>query len=228
VAYRQGELPLDYETPILSENLDSLPDVIPTWDARLAGWVSNVFNPAIISVTTQILAASQLATPIAWRWVIYSIVLSTVAPLMMITYLLKKGKVSDIDIFHRQQRYFPYLFTIFCNVIILATMLLGLAPSLLIYLLIAGILQGLIMFGINMRWKISAHSAGIANFSVFLLFLFGSFALPVIFLIPMMIWARVRLKRHTFLQTLAGASMGILVLGLFLIYFSIHNPKMVP
>jgi len=212
------------EHQIVSQAIDTLPCIAPTWDSRLARWISNLLNPAILAITSQVLAAVQIATPVAWHWVVYSILISTIMPFMMITYLVKKGKVTDIDIFHRRQRNFPYIFTIACNAIILASMLIGLAPSLLVYLLISSILQGILLFGINLRWKISAHSAGIANFCVFVWFIFGTVALPVMLLIPIMIWSRVRLKRHTLLQTIAGASMGILVLGAFLLYFSTHHP----
>jgi membrane-associated phospholipid phosphatase len=214
---------MDYQDQISPQVIDSLPKVIPTWDSRLARWVSNIFNPAILAVISQILAAVQIATPIAWRWVIYSILVTTITPFMMITYLVKKGKVTDIDIFHRQQRYFPYLFTIACSIAILAVMWVRLAPSLLVYLLFAAILQGIILFSVNLRWKISAHSAGIANFCVFVMYLFGVVAIPIMALIPIMIWSRVRLRRHTLLQTLAGACLGVLVLGAFLLYFNNHN-----
>jgi membrane-associated phospholipid phosphatase len=201
-----------------NQSSPKLPDIPITWDSRLAVWVSSGLNPAVLAVISQILAAIQLSTPSAWRWIIYSILVTTAAPIFLLTVLLRKGKISDFDVFHRQQRYFPYIFIITLNIVILVTFLIGAAPTLLVVLLLSSILQGIIMFSINLRWKISAHSAGIANFCVFMVYLFGAAALPIFLIVPLMIWSRVRLKRHTFLQTLAGASMAILVMGSFLFY----------
>jgi membrane-associated phospholipid phosphatase len=67
-----------------------------------------------------------------------------------------------------------------------------------------------------MWWKISAHSAATASFTILLGGLFGASLLPYLLGVPLMVWSRVRLKRHTLTQTLAGTLLGTLVIILLL------------
>lgn len=64
------------------------------------------------------------------------------------------------------------------------------------------------MFLINQRWKISAHSAGIAGISVLIWQIIGTAGTPILLIIPLVGWARVRLGRHTLGQVIMGAVLG--------------------
>ena len=85
------------------------------------------------------------------------------------------------------------------------------APILIITLGAAALVQVGIMFMINTRWKISAHAASMAVFVTLLVRLFGLPLLPSTVGIPLMVWSRVRLQRHTLMQTIAGSLLGIIV-----------------
>lgn len=202
----------------------SLPELPITKSNKIARTISNVGNPAILMIIAQVLAAVKIATPLAWQWAGFCIAITTLLPFSFIVMLSRKGKVSDIDIYFRHQRTVPYLITIGCTLLVLAVMWLGMAPLLLVTLVSAGIIQNISMFIINLKWKISAHAAGAATFSLLTVYFFGPKTLPIVMLVPMIIWARVRLRRHTLMQTIAGASLGIAVLSFCLFWLQRHFP----
>jgi membrane-associated phospholipid phosphatase len=186
----------------------SPPFVPNTWDRKLARVVSNAANPTTLAFVISVLTAATLATAMAWMWAGIQILTTIFLPMGYIIWLLKRGRVTDIDVFIRQQRKGPYLVTFFCGAIALLAMWFFMAPPLMIAIVAASMAQTIIMFLINTRWKISAHSAAMASFVVVLLYLIGSAALPAAVGMPLIIWSRVRLKRHTFLQTVGGSLLG--------------------
>ena len=80
---------------------------------------------------------------------------------------------------------------------------------------------------INLRWKISVHMTAMAGFCSILLFvaltvwqrlppveealLTATTVAPLLVLVPLLMWARVRVGAHTPGQVLAGAVFGLLV-----------------
>jgi membrane-associated phospholipid phosphatase len=91
------------------------------------------------------------------------------------------------------------------------------APQLLLLVASANLLISLIVAIVTLEWKISVHSATNAAVATLVLAVTGS---PVFFLsIPLIIWSRVRLRRHTLRQTIAGTLLGSMVVAaLFLIF----------
>ena len=65
-----------------------------------------------------------------------------------------------------------------------------------------------VMAVITQRWKISAHAAGAALPATALFAAFGTAALAFAVVVPMVCWARVRVKMHTVWQVTAGALLG--------------------
>ncbi len=69
----------------------------------------------------------------------------------------------------------------------------------------------LVIFFINLRWKISVHAMGIAGPTAVLLFVFGSWGVLLGLLLPPVIWSRVYLKKHTLGQALGGGLAGFVL-----------------
>jgi membrane-associated phospholipid phosphatase len=79
---------------------------------------------------------------------------------------------------------------------------------------------------INLKWKISVHAAGISGPSTALVCVFGLAALPVVALIVLVVWARIKLKAHTPWQSIAGAIVGILItLSVYVIFYPLLGPN---
>jgi membrane-associated phospholipid phosphatase len=77
------------------------------------------------------------------------------------------------------------------------------------------VVLGLIL--VNLFFKASGHAAGVAGPVSALIYLYGLIATPLIALIPLTMWARVRARGHTLSQTIVGAllSAAITVAVLF-------------
>lgn len=179
--------------------------------------ISTAANPIVLAVASSSVAAVTLQSLAAWIWAGVTVVFSIAMPALFILWSLRRGKITDYDVYIRQQRVGPYLFTIGCGVATVGAMLVLRAPQYLVLLSSASLAQTFFLFLVNLRWKISAHSAGMAGFIVVLFSLLGLTALPALLGIPLMVWARVRLHRHTLLQSLAGTAMGILTFTFFLL-----------
>ena len=195
----------------------SIPVPPHTRRLRMARLVSNMFCPPILAVVSIFLVSFQLASLAAWLWSGFIFLFSIASPLGYVLFQLKRGKVTDFEIYHREQRRGSYIFTLICGSVTLVIMWIFAAPILIIAIGAASLAQVGIMFLINTRWKISAHAASMAVFVTLLVYLFGRPLLPTTVGIPLMVWSRVSLRRHTLLQTIAGSALGISILVLCLL-----------
>jgi membrane-associated phospholipid phosphatase len=64
---------------------------------------------------------------------------------------------------------------------------------------------------VNLRTKISSHSAGLTGPFTAVIFMFGFLALPLFFLLPIIIWARLQLNAHSIAQLMGGGIIGFIV-----------------
>lgn len=192
------------ETPLKSP----LPILPMTRERILARWVSRVASPPILAVGGAVMSASEIASRTAWFWAFFIIGFNILVPSGYILWLKRIGKVTDFDVYLREQRFWPYVVSLTCGAITWLTMAILHAPRLFVILSGATVGQGLIMFIINQRWKISAHAAGTAGIAVLMWQLLGAAGSPILLIIPIVAWSRVRLGRHTLGQVIAGSAIG--------------------
>jgi hypothetical protein len=64
---------------------------------------------------------------------------------------------------------------------------------------------GLIVFNLLLHYKASGHAAGVSGPVVSMIFLYGVVATPLLVLLPLVTWARLAAKGHSFWQTVVGA-----------------------
>lgn len=158
---------------------------------------------------------------------------TTILPAIPIFLLIKMGLVKDIFISNRRERTLPYIFSLLAYVawvIFLNNVLLF--PFELILIAIGTVLSVILMVIINLRWKISAHMAGIGGILGCVVAI--SFILsinPLLLMVGIIIISalvaisRILLKAHTPLQVLGGFFLGFLCTSLPLIsyYFIIFG-----
>lgn len=180
-----------------------------TWGDRLARWVSNVGSPAIFVAGGSLAAAFSLDLERTWNWLLFQIITTDITPVAYILFLVRRRWVSDFEVYQREQRWRPYLFTLLCIGLSLLVMRYGRAPRLFLVIAAAGMLQTALMFLINLHYKISAHAAAAAGFAVVIWQVSGSPSLLAFASIPLVIWSRVHLRRHTLGQTLSGSLLGL-------------------
>ncbi len=79
------------------------------------------------------------------------------------------------------------------------------------------VVLGLIL--INLFFKASGHAAGVAGPVSAMIYLYGLIATPLIALIPLTMWARVKTKGHTLSQTIVGSILSALITVVVLIVY---------
>ncbi len=168
-----------------------------------------------------------LAFPIALRdepsrgqallWAGVYIALVCVLPLIYIATMVRRGRITDIHMQVRKQRLLPFVVSMLCAVI--AWLMLGLlgAPPVVPLFALFSLIQLAIMAVITLIWQISIHAISISGATVATGVLFG--LQPALFTVPLVVLvgaARLKLKRHTPMQVIAGTALGVAIpLGLF-------------
>ena len=174
--------------------------------------LSQIASPPVLAVVMAGLCAAHSHEAGAWRWAAIHAGLTVAIPIVILVWLVARGTVSDLDVQHREQRVKPMLAALLGSAVSLALLSLGQAPQLLLSIGLATYLQLFLLFSITLQWKISVHTTAAASFTVLMCSLAGATALPLVGLILLVAWARMRLKRHTLAQTVAGALLGSLTM----------------
>jgi membrane-associated phospholipid phosphatase len=202
-----------------TDALPAQPAAPATLPGQLARWISNIAHPILISLSGVVVIALAMGTPTAWKWAGIGLLITVGIPSLYLVWLVRSGRVTDMDVFIRQQRKGPYLVTIACLVLCWVVFFLGRAPLTFIVILSASILEILLLFLINLLWKISAHATTASGFAVLLWQLFNPIGLLAFLFAALVIWSRIYLKRHTPFQTLAGGLLGASVIYLAFQWF---------
>lgn len=158
--------------------------------------------------------------PFIWRMIAIAgtFIFTGLMPAAPILLMMRKGDVSDLFISKREQRTMPYLFSFlsyaFWTLFLLRVLKL---PMFMVAMGIGTTLSILLITFINLKWKISAHLSGIGGlaggiFGVCYRMAYNPVWLFVLILAisALVAVARMELKAHTPLQTLAGFTLGFL------------------
>lgn len=188
--------------------------------------ISDVLSPPVIW--------GLMAFPIAFRtaesqeraliWALTYSVLVCILPALYIGYMVWRGHITDIHVQVREQRVRPFIVSVVCAGIAWTMLRVMDAPSLLPLFAIFSLIQLGIMLLITLLWQISMHSMSITGAVVLAGALYGpGTALLLSPLIPVVGAARIRLRRHTPAQVVAGGLLGaVLTWMMFLISLSVQ------
>ncbi|MFH0929516.1 MAG: hypothetical protein V1818_04160 [Candidatus Aenigmatarchaeota archaeon] len=165
----------------------------PTTAAILSTIVFSLFSPIGLG-NTDILSSMLIGAAFL-----------TLAPVFIVYYFER-----DFDIEDRKRRSKPYLITIMsflaCSVIFWLLDSKAMFMLSLSYLLVTSAIAV-----INMFWKISAHSSGMAGPTTALVYVFGPSLAPLYLLTLMIVLIRLKAKAHDILQLVAGVLVAILI-----------------
>ena len=159
-----------------------------------------------------------------WKWFALggTFLFTAILPATPILMMMRKGQIRDLYISKREQRTFPYLFSVLAYIFWTIFMWRVLqVPFFIVAMGVGSVLSIIIITLVNMKWKISAHLSGIGGLTG------GVFAYcyvmavnPVWLMILMLVisaltaLSRIELKAHTPTQTLAGFTVGFLMVFL--------------
>jgi membrane-associated phospholipid phosphatase len=178
----------------------------------LAYGISQLGSPPVMGLLGLIFIAASMAVPGVWLWSAVYVMMAMVAPLLFLIWQVRHGRITDLDVQLREQRKGSLLVTIAGFGVSWLVMHIGHAPVLFKAMAGAGFVQWLVVFLITLRWKIRVHTTSAAGVTMLILHVFGLAAAPLVISIPLIAWSRVKLRRHTLGQTIAGALLGFTVI----------------
>ncbi len=130
-------------------------------------------------------------------------------PFFSIIYFYRE-KVVDLFISKRKARTPFYLVAIasysFATIIFLVT-----STKIIFLLALCSLIVTIILMGVNLFWKVSVHCAGVTGPIFALVCVFGINAIPLTSIVGLVGWSRIKLKSHTFAQTLVGTLIALTV-----------------
>ncbi len=143
-----------------------------------------------------------------WSVFSYAFVLA-VAVFVLIGVML--GKFSNFDVSKREQRPLLFLFSAFIMSCYLLSLIVLSAPKIL-YVGFFALLLGLVTIVIVNRWvKASIHLATATSVVLFMGIVYGGYYFLLLLLIPVLAWARIKTKEHTFMETAIGTILGLVL-----------------
>ncbi len=183
--------------------------------------VTYIFQPILVPTYGMILLMNMdVFSPLSLFWrliaIIGTFIFTGLLPAIPVLLLMRRGEVHDIFISNREERTMPYLFSfmayVFWALFMWRTMQF---PMFLVGMGIGSAISIFIIIFINMKWKISAHVAGMGGLSGAIFGVCYRLAINPVWLFIIVLTAsaivalsRIELKAHTPLQTLAGFAIG--------------------
>lgn len=178
----------------------------------IAKFISLIANPIfiLISLPYFLVIKSTRNTELAIYWTLYTWIFLSIF-VAYVLFGIKKKFFTDIDISERRERPMLYLTGAILAFIYLIGLFIFHAPSVL-FITIIGIMSG-IFFGslINLKVKASVHVTAISALITALSLVYQGYYILLFLLIPVVCWARIKVKRHTLTEVIIGAIFGTLL-----------------
>ena len=186
--------------------------------------ISLVFQPLLMPTYAMILLMNMnifLLLPLRWRLIaiVGTFIFTGVLPALPIWLMMKRGEVNDLFISKREERTMPYLFSLMAYFFWALFMWRTLQfPKFIVAMGMGSALSILIIVLINLKWKISAHAAGIGGLSGAIFGVCYRTAINPVWLLVLFLFisgvvslSRLELKAHTPGQVLAGYVVGFIM-----------------
>ena len=175
---------------------------------KFARAVSNIAQAPVMSIPAFILI-NYFFLDLNQFIIITAICLMFAAVLPTLVVLLwSRNKNHDRDLPQKEDRFVPLLIVIALYLTGAVVLYLSGAPVLSTGLMFCYFSNTLLVLFINIFWKISIHSMGVAGPTTALIIAFGAPGAILGLLLPLVMWSRVYQKRHTIAQVIMGAFMG--------------------
>jgi membrane-associated phospholipid phosphatase len=201
----------------LGQSIKKSIGVIKKHDEAIARWISHVISPHFAGVTlTSIMALNFGDNPLNdFLWLLLLMPLLVVPPLLYLLWLVHLGQLEDIYMPNRETRVRPTIVMIAWLILCLGLIRYWQAPLVVELFVSSAVLLAGVLTVVTLFWKISFHGATITFVATTTMMVAGSAAWPVMLLVPLVGWARIRLKRHTPRQVIFGSLVGALIALVF-------------
>ena len=176
--------------------------------------LSQLLNVPVLSgaLVTYLYFRLPAGAPNALKGYIWVMLFLCIIPLCSLFFFIPKKNEEREQTFHRQ-RLVSFIFMMVSYPIGWLVLALTHAPR--IFAATAAtytfVTLGLIFFNLLLHYKASGHAAGVSGPVASMIYIFGIWATPLLLLLPLVTWARLAAKGHSFWQTVVGATMSGLI-----------------
>lgn len=180
--------------------------------AKIARIISILFVPPSFTILVFAYFAIVLETYHINRTILLSVALTFgfAFHIIFFFYLRRKGALADSDASIKEERSLPYLVAILFYVLGLIILINCRINIISIAFWFCYISNTFVIFVINRKWKISAHSMGAGGPLAAITYVLGPPGLIFTFILLLVGWARIKLKMHTVSQVIAGGLFGFI------------------
>lgn len=198
-------------------------------DSKKRKWavlISNVTIPPVIAVFMFSLINYSLLRGFPFFAITFITTLfAAIVPLsVLLIWETKTNAKFDLDIPAREDRNYPLLVAAASYLIGTVALVAVHAPLLTTVVMFGYFAGSSLLFFINLYWKISIHTMSIAGSTTVLVFVFGNWGALMGLLLPLVIWSRVYLKKHTLAQAITGAILGFVLTAVTLSLLLRYTP----
>jgi len=173
---------------------------------KFAKIVSYIFDGSYISIPAYFIVNFYMLK--TWQevllWTSLCILFDSIIPYTFILFLYKKKKIKDLHVPNREDRIKPTLVTLVSYLLGFFMFFILKSPVYLKAIFFGSFLTTMVLTIITYFWKISFHTSWITFFCITYYIIFGNWALLLLLFIPLVAWARVKIKRHSVGQVISG------------------------
>ena len=182
--------------------------------------VSQILNVPFIAGAAITLLLFSLRPDVPQRivgWGVSLIFLTAIPALSLLFYIPRRNEPWAST--EKRQRAMSFVFMALSYPIGFVILELVHAPAIFQAITLTYVIVVLALILVNLFFKASGHAAGVAGPVSALIYLYGLIATPLIALIPLTMWARVKARGHTLSQTIAGAALSAIITVLVLLLY---------
>lgn len=180
--------------------------------SKFAKAVSFLLGPSFVLLPIPFILVARFTQDYSYalKWTVFSYAFILVVVIFVVIGVLL-GVFSNFDVSKREQRPLLFSFSAFSMFCYLLSLLILNGPKILFIGFFAVVL-GLITIVIVNKWiKASIHLVTATSVMLFIGIIYKGYFFLLLSLIPLLAWARVKMKEHTFLETVVGSVLGIVI-----------------
>lgn len=188
-----------------------------TGRVKVARLYSNIVSPPVMfAVVGLAFALTEDPSLTGLAWAVFYGLLVSLAPILVVLYLLRTGRIKELHMSNTGERHIPYVTAVLSALLAFLTITWLNGPELLRCLALLNTIILTALGLINTRYLISIHATAIM--ATFLLTgLVYSWVLAWVVVFPLLLGVcivRLYLKRHTGAQIIAGLLLGLVAVWL--------------
>ena len=190
---------------------------------RIAGFViSQIVNVPFVAGAAITVLLFGLRPDVPQRllgWGVSMIFLTIIPALSLLFYIPRRNEPWAST--ERRQRVMSFVFMAVSYPVGFVALKIVQAPTIFEAIMLTYVIVVLALIAVNLFFRASGHAAGVAGPVAALIYFYGLIAAPLVALILLTMWARVKARGHTLSQTVVGALLaaGVTMLVLFLYGF---------